>query len=275
MKHIVISVLSILFIGAFIGGCITPPPETKPVERAKVDPQKRPYNLALSDEELALFREAQRRQIRQGIQEEKKRLADWQKCVIVEYNHYMVERRAKQKCEPKFDLKKLTGYELGESPDSCTADNYYRFQGCGQGCFLGDRFPPFKRLHRLFGAAPGNPMYWCHMGRLADVPPDSLAIKGDYANEARLIKKRIEDACGLVMSVDPGNGYRYEDDYVVVVVGTNSPSHKPLFVDIRDKALWDGNTYIKNRLMFWKKDAWKAWDPKKIRDLVREFDSEE
>lgn len=275
MKHIFISVLSILFIGAIIGGCITPPPETKPVERAKVEPRKRPLSTAVSADEMRHRREEDKRRSHEIIQEQKKFVMDWQKCAIVEYNHYMKDLRAQLKNKPKFDLEKLTGHALGESSEFRSPREHYALLGFGQGCNIGDRFLPFRRMHRLFGAAPGMPMYWCHMGRQKAVEPDQLVVPGDYAHEAQLIKKRIEDTCNLVMTDDPGKGYLYEDEYVTVMVGTNSSSGRPLFVDVRDKLLTKGNYYILRRLEYWKNDAWKAWDPKMIQELVREFDSEE
>ena len=153
------------------------------------------------------------------------------------------------KAAHKIDLKKLCGREFGEGSGWMSKN---KISTGGTGVDILVPFPPFKRMHCLYGAQPDHPMVWCHFGRYPKVEPNDLTIQGDYAHEAKLLKERFEQLFGISMiSLSKGDGYIYKDDYNVLTITLderrnkgNQTEHYPLVVDIVDKELDRQSSYI-------------------------------
>ena len=149
----------------------------------------------------------------------------------------------------KIDLKKLCGHEFGES-SGWISENKITTGGSGVDILV--PFPPFKRMHCLYGAQPGHPMDWCHFGRYPKVEPNDLTIQGDFVHEAKLLKERFEKLFGISMiSLSKGKGYIYKDDYNILTITLdeqrsqgNQTEHYPLVIDIVDKELDRQSSYI-------------------------------
>ena len=115
------------------------------------------------------------------------------------------------KNQHKINLKLLCGREFGES-SKWLSENKVTSGGSGADILV--PFPPFKRMHCLYGAQPGHPMDWCHFGLYPIVEPEDLTIKGDYANEANILKDRIEKMFGITMiPLHTGKGFSDNDGY--------------------------------------------------------------
>jgi len=153
------------------------------------------------------------------------------------------------KAAHKIDLKKICGRDFGE-PSEFLGTNVVTTGGSGGEVLT--PFPPFKKMHRLYGAQPGHPMDWCHFGRYPKVGTNDLVVVGDYANEARLLKEKFEKMFGIVMSERKrGKGFEYDDEYNRIVITLDAEStqgstvhHYPLVVDIYDKELDRQNDWI-------------------------------
>ena len=226
--------------------------------------------------EIKAWRE--RVQKRKDFVPTRRKLEDWEKCIVVEYRKFIEDEKAKAKGTPKFDLEKYTGHKFGESSE--WTQEYYKFSCHGASCPISDGLPPFTQMHRLFGCPPGSPMGWCHFGLIKKVEPDELTIKGDYANEARLIKERIEKGSNLTMTDYRGHGYQYEDDFVRITISTNSYTTTavtnerkdyPLTVDIHDKILDAGDRFFRERLEFWKAHGTDPKYKEEVEKLAGEF----
>ncbi len=107
-------------------------------------------------------------------------------------------------------------------------------------------FPPFKKMHRLFGPQPGHPMSWCHFGMYPKVDPSDLVVAGDYENEAKLLKKKLESMFGIEMTERKkgARGYEYSDEYNRIDITLDMKTHQgstvhhyPLVVNVWDLEL--------------------------------------
>lgn len=151
----------------------------------------------------------------------------------------------------KIDLMKICGRSFGE-PSEFLKTNVVTTGGSSAD--LLKPFPPFIKMHRLYGAQPDHPMVACHFGRYPIVAPESLTVKGDYEGEAKILKERFEEMFGIKMeriNRTGVEGYGYRDDYDEVEIRLNSRStqgthtnHYPLVVDIRDLELNRRSDYV-------------------------------
>ena len=157
-----------------------------------------------------------------------------------------------QKEKHKIDLKLLCGREFGE-PSEWLSEN--EITTCGSGGEILVPFTPFKRMHRLYGAQPGHPMDRCHFGRYPKVDANDLTIKGDYENEARLLKGRFEQLFGIKMSplTDGRKGFIYRDNYNRLQITIDAKSYQgtvtniyPLVVDVWDLELDQHNRQMQS-----------------------------
>lgn len=165
-------------------------------------------------------------------------------CILLAQKEFAdwLKEHPYQKDAHKIDLKLICGREFGELCEWLPAD---KITTGGTGGEILVPFPPFKSMHRLYGAQPGHPMDWCHFGRYPIVNPDDLSIKGDYENEARLLKEKFEQLFGISMSpLKRGRGFVYRDNYNLITITLGEKSHQgsvtniyPLVVDVCDLEL--------------------------------------
>lgn len=144
-----------------------------------------------------------------------------------------------QKDAHKIDLKLLCGREFGEPCDFLPPN---KIASGGSVWDIQIPFPPFKKMYGVYGAQPEHPLFLCHFGWNPIVEPDDLIIKGDYENEAKLLKERFENLFGIEMLPLPeGKGYEYYDGYNWLKIALGAKLYQgsttnilPLVVDISD-----------------------------------------